>query len=145
MQLAQVIFLLLSWISPQSTVFMQLTLVIFRSLDGNASWVHCLWTSEKLWFSVSCLINTEPLGLLHLQPSESFASESVIERMIYTCYPSWLMSKRCQYVMPWVCNKSSLRFVCICLWIWHGLFHFRQKVQWVRSQSPTFSRTNITR
>ncbi len=28
--------------------------------------------------SVSCLINTEPLELLHLQPDESIASESVV-------------------------------------------------------------------
>ncbi len=63
----------LNWMSPQSTVLMYLTLVIYCSLD---------WLSPKLvksCNSVSCLINTEPSELLRLQPSDPIASESVMK------------------------------------------------------------------
>ena len=72
MQHTQVIFHSLSWISPESAALRQWTQVISSLMNWNAL------EQLKSCGSVSCLINTEQLELLHLQLSEPIAPEILL-------------------------------------------------------------------
>ena len=56
--------------------------------------------------SVSCLINTEPLELLRLQPSEPIASESVILNLDFSgCWSTDYMTSCCEDI----CQKHYVK------------------------------------
>ncbi len=66
----------LDWMSPESTVLKQLTQVISRPVNEKYK-VYKHGKDELHGPPVVALINTEPLELLCLQPSEPITSESV--------------------------------------------------------------------